>query len=320
MMELKNLKASYLGDLALLWKGNFSRDYKYSEDMINDRIFKDKDFCEDASFVILENHEARGFIVTKIDNSGLTGYEKSAWISVLLVDKNYRNKGHGKKLYDKSEKAIIELGLDRIILGGELNNFFSGIPAPNVSNKSFFEKKGFIINFEDHYDLIADASHIDFSNISVPYNTELQYSIRVYEKRNLEKLNNFFDESFPGRWKQEVMSNIRSHGDFRNILLLWQNENILGFCKVYMSTTISKYDFNYGSNWGSLGPIGIDKKIRGKFLGNNLLREALINLKSRGAKNILIDWTILKDFYGQFDFKPYRVYRGAYKSILKPKE
>lgn len=313
MIDIKNLMVCHLKSVVSLWKSNFPSNYQYSEDIIHERIFLDRDFFEEASFVLLEENEVRGFIVVKINNSDLKEYEKCAWISLLLVDSGHRNKGYGKKLYDEAEKVIRNHGLDKIILGGELNNFFSGIPAPDDLNINFFKKRGFIINFEDHYDLIADVSQRDFSRISIPYNNESCYYIKTYEEGDFEKLNNFFHKSFPGRWEQEVMGYIENHGDYRNIILLWENEDILGFCKVYTSDSLSKYDFNYGSHWGSLGPVGIDKKIRGKFLGNNLLREALINLKSRDTNNVLIDWTILKDFYGQFGFKPYRVYRGAYK-------
>lgn len=109
------------------------------------------------------------------------------------------------------------------------------------------------------------------------------------------------------------MGYLDQNGELKNLLLLWHNQKIVGFCKVFVSEGPSDLDELYGSFWGSLGPIGISEEIRGKGLGKRLLHDSLQFLQRRGAHNVLIDWTVLKDFYGEFGFKPWRTYCGASK-------
>ena len=69
--------------------------------------------------------------------------------------------------------------------------------------------------------------------------------------------------------------------------------------------------------YGGLGPIGIAKKIRGKHVGDYILNQSLQQLRKIGAVRVNIDWTILKDFYGQFGFEVERPYLAAYKEFDK---
>ena len=68
------------------------------------------------------------------------------------------------------------------------------------------------------------------------------------------------------------------------------------------------------TGYGGLGPIGIAKDIRGRCVGNFILQRSLMQLRAIGVTRVNIDWTILKDFYGQFDFKPERTYRAGYRT------
>lgn len=190
------------------------------------------------------------------------------------------------------------------MLGGDVYNFFSGIPEPKSDVELFFKKKGFKLN-EFHYDLMADVSELDFNKLDIEINMESVFLVKELQLNNIEKLNKFFDKNFPGRWKYEINNYIKYNGDLRNVILLWNQNDIIGFCKI---------DININKN-GSLGPIGIDKNYRGKKLGNKLLCESLKFLKSRGTKNVFIDWTILKEFYGQFGFKPYKFFKSGFKEI-----
>ena len=66
-----------------------------------------------------------------------------------------------------------------------------------------------------------------------------------------------------------------------------------------------------GEKWGSLGPIGVATQERGRGLGHALLGSALINLKQRGVRQCIIDWTTLDDFYGKHGFEVSRRYKIA---------
>ena len=68
-----------------------------------------------------------------------------------------------------------------------------------------------------------------------------------------------------------------------------------------------------------LGPIGISAGVRGRRLGEFLLRQSLLQLRALGAHIVCIDWTILKEYYGKFGFLPVRRYRGGVKNMLNRK-
>lgn len=296
-----------------LWNENSNKQYHVSEKVLQQKVFKDKDTFFEGSFLLLYDSKLVGFVVSKINRGELSEYDNCAWISILIVDSCHRNKGYGKELYNKAEEQLYKLGIKKIILGGELDNFFSGIPEPSLQAMVFFARRGFQLNEEDHYDLGADISQIDLSKRDISMNQDNEFSTKVMLEEQKDKLNTFFDETFPGRWKAEIFDYIEHGGALKNVLLLWQREKIVGFCKVFISEAISDLDFVRGKNWGSLGPIGISEEVRGKGLGNRILYDSLKDLQIRGAKNVIIDWTILKDFYGQFGFTPLRTYRGAYK-------
>jgi predicted N-acetyltransferase YhbS len=317
IIDIISLNERYIHDMVAIWNKSFEKQYHVTEKMIQQKVFNDKDTFFEGSFLLIYESQLVGFIVSKVNRGELQEYDNSAWISTLIVDSRYQNMGFGKQLYKKTEENLCKVGIKKIILGGELDNFFSGIPQPVEQSINFFAKRGFILNNDEHYDLSADISKINLEKLDINMNRSNVFSTKEMTVEDTDKLNIFFDETFPGRWKLETINYIESGGDLRNVLLLWHQEKIVGFCKIFISQGISDLDFERGKNWGSLGPIGISQGVRGKGVGNRILFDSLKALQSRGANNVIIDWTILKDFYGQFCFIPRRTYRGAYKLIIQ---
>ncbi len=63
-----------------------------------------------------------------------------------------------------------------------------------------------------------------------------------------------------------------------------------------------------GPRPGGLGPIGIGGELRGRGLGRALLALALAELHRRGAREVVVDWTVLLDYYGAFGIRPWKTY------------
>ncbi len=307
------LDEQYADDILKLWNENFKQAYHVTSKMIRNKIFNDRDTFYEGSFLLQENDRLAGFIVSKVNRGTLAEYENCAWISSLVVDRKYRNRGFGKELFGRAEKELYGCGTEKIIIGGEFENFFSGIPDPSSQSLGFFSGRGFILNNDEHYDLSADISRISFDDLKIDMNKSEDYHTGEMTAKYKDKLSCFFDETFPGRWKTEVFDYLEHGGDMRNVLILWNKERIVGFCKIFISEGKDDLAASRGENWGSLGPVGISVDIRGKGLGDRILNDSLKCLQKRGAKNVIIDWTILKDFYGRFGFNPLRTYRGAYK-------
>lgn len=191
-----------------------------------------------------------------------------------------------------------------IYVGQDFNNFFSGIPDPDEEKESLFTKCGFTLNTEQHFDLEADITENALIENFDKTPFEKEFSVDTYRDDQTELLA-FLEQEFPGRWVFEAKEAIANGKDPQSIVILWNQDKteIVGYCMLSVDE----------KGYGGLGPIGIAKKIRGKHVGDFILNQSLQQLKQIGAVRVNIDWTILKDFYGQFGFKAERLYLAAYK-------
>ena len=55
--------------------------------------------------------------------------------------------------------------------------------------------------------------------------------------------------------------------------------------------------------------MGLSPAIRGRGLGHALLDRAAVRLGGLGLDEMVVDWTVLVDFYGALGFVPFRRYR-----------
>ena len=117
-----------------------------------------------------------------------------------------------------------------------------------------------------------------------------------------------------------MLAKIEHEGSHRGIVGLFHNDAIHGFASIQDSS--NKYPISgavwrnaLGENWGTLGPIGVSQKVRGHGWGGAILSAGLLELKSRGVKQCLIDWTTLEEFYGKHGFVKTRTYKAG-KLIL----
>jgi predicted N-acetyltransferase YhbS len=59
----------------------------------------------------------------------------------------------------------------------------------------------------------------------------------------------------------------------------------------------------------------VSDRLRGEGLGRKLMHASLYELAQTGARECVIDWTTLVDFYARFGFQPFRSYRRARKPL-----
>ena len=140
-----------------------------------------------------------------------------------------------------------------------------------------------------------------------------EFEVKTYNN-DYDKLMDFLNKEFPGRWAYEADTAIKAKKDPSEIVLLWSKtqKTVIGFCML----TSYKDENGKKTGYGGLGPIGIAKEVRGRQVGNDLLRESLIQAERNGINRVNIDWTILVKFYGQFGFEIKRTYKAAYKQLV----
>jgi uncharacterized lipoprotein YddW (UPF0748 family)/ribosomal protein S18 acetylase RimI-like enzyme len=307
MME--PLSSDSLPEILELYKECLPKEFLVSEERLAECTFADPQLCPEATLCIRKKstRELLGAIVCKVSGEAPSELSNCAWITALFIKPEYQRRGYGRRLYRAAEKALIKKLIGKIYVGQEYHNLFSGIPAPDDQKLAFFRGLGFMINSENHYDLTCDITcndKIDRFDVT-PF--EERFMVEALKPGDKQKLYRFLDDEFPGRWKDSMEEHLENSGDPEEIIILKdrRDQEIRGFCKIHVNEDGS----------GGLGPIGIAKTIRGDHIGDFLLQQSLLHLRKRGGKNIGIDWTILKDYYGKFDFKPVRIYRGAYKEF-----
>lgn len=302
-------------ELTAVWNRCFEKPYQVSTQMVQDKLLHDGDTYAPAVIVCKAGDKIIGFIACKVTDNTIADLDDTAWLSTLFVEKPYRRQGIGSMLLYKAEAALKDAGYTKLLVAGELNNFYSGIPNPSPELNSFFIKQGFTLGDTEHYDLTADVSTIDFSTLLVKINRSIDYRTQTFTEHDTERFSSFLQHEFPGRWKEEMLRFIKKNGDHRYLLLLCRGPEVKGFCKIHYSSDNDGLGLHLGYHWGALGPIGIAEDIRSQALGTRILCDALEQLKAYGAHNVNIDWTVLKEFYGQFGFTPWRSYLSAYKMI-----
>lgn len=147
------------------------------------------------------------------------------------------------------------------------------------------------------------------------------YEVRPGTPDDLEEVDLFFQDAFPGRWRHDTLRKMRDDQEPHQVDLLMRGSKCFGFSLTQDETTRHPvgggiWRLDLGEGWASLGPIGISSQVRGLGLGGALLGASLQRLAGAGRRRTIIDWTTLLDFYGMHGFLPARQYRSLRLAIV----
>ncbi|MBL8059638.1 MAG: GNAT family N-acetyltransferase [Chthonomonas sp.] len=204
-------------------------------------------------------------------------------------------------------------GVQKLLFGQDSRHFFPGAPEDWTELGQILVELGFqFIN--NQVDLERDISTYEAPAGSLEALAGDEFVVRPCEASDLMSLSAFFEGEFPGRWKHDTLEkwNLDSPS---TVIGLFRGTDCAGFALVQQDGTAlpiggAVWGQSLGASWGSLGPIGIAKDLRGRGLGDALLASALLVLQSRGARQTIIDWTTLVDYYGKHGFAVTRRYRS----------
>lgn len=304
-----------------LWNDNIGCLFPMDKELFHQNIEMDKDLLKKDVLGAFIQDDLIGYIIFKqqLQPRGLTKADKRQGnINSLIVDFKYRNKGIGSNLLYRCENILQARRVKHIEIGRDAFHFFPGIPLEFKDGYEFFKKSGYIDSYIST-DLICNISNVDFCKLrsikKLRINEEEDYEIRPLHQEDKEQLIQFFERTFPGRWLEETkfyLSNGISEEDMIIVKDIKKNI-IIGFSRIYHKRSRIIGPPIYwrkllGGNYGGLGPIGIDSQYRKKDLGLTLLFKSLEILKDKGVQNMCIDWTDLYEFYGIFNFIPWKSY------------
>lgn len=216
------------------------------------------------------------------------------------------------ELLDYAVEKLKADGIKSLVVGTDSGHFLPGAPEDLAWMEAFLQGAGFAAGGEA-VDLERDMVDYEFA---VP---GLGGVHRTLMEEDVPLLEAFLKREFPGRWHYDVMRKVGAEGP-ATVFGLFLNGACEGFaslqgegCRLPIGGAV--WHDSLGPSWGSLGPIGISKAIRGAGHGNALLGAALLELRRRGARRSIIDWTGLVDFYGAHGFVVTRRYRSYRREL-----
>ncbi|MEE3343164.1 MAG: GNAT family N-acetyltransferase [Bacilli bacterium] len=233
-------------------------------------------------------------------------------ILLLVVDKEYRNKGIGKSLLEECENTIINNGYNKIVLGVGFNYLMPGVPTSkkynpsvyenldplvNANGSSFFEKRGYIHSWGDYncFDMKMKLSNFNQNEYKVGDTINDVY----YRWATIEDLDSIIrcaddacqyqDEKFSKYYRNE---DLYKEDNNQRILVAIKNDKIVGTLIVSIETE--------AKDLGNVGCTCVSYKETHKKIGTNMVRLGTKYLKDIGLNNASLSYTYsgLDKLYG----------------------
>lgn len=222
---------------------------------------------------------------------------------------------HAIDLMSDAKKTLRQRGVTSILFGMDSRHFWPGVPTDVPALNNFLTIEGFDLTGE-YFDVERDLSNYQPPRPMPTENVEF----RVLTENDRRSLERFFDREFPGRWRYDILWKIEREGGYNGLVGLFHKGEVHGFAAIQDSSTKfpiggAVWRNDLGEHWGALGPIGVSQQVRGEGWGGALLAAGLLELKARGTKQCIIDWTTLGEFYGKHGFEKSRLYRSAKLTI-----
>lgn len=320
LLEFKDYEKLYK-----MWNDEFGFIFPITKELFNKNVFEYGNCAIDNSFVAVEDTEAVGFVIGKtwLEKYYVEAYLEMGWISLIYVKPSFRNQGIGTALLNKVEEIFINENKKSISLGRDYYNFFPGLPNELKYYRTWFEKKGYIANYDTN-DLIKRNTITTKKEILKPYKDNKPYIIRRATVDDFEGIDNLIKKNWPGRWYMEYLDYVAHGGTgYEYMICLTEENKVCGFCKVcdiYTPLELCGYSMNFYDRFdylGGIGPLGVDSNYRKLNIANNLLKTIINELLEKEVSEIIIDWTNLMHIYQKYGFEIWKSYTYIQKELRK---
>ncbi len=212
-------------------------------------------------------------------------------------------------LFSYARNVLVDRGVERMAFGMDSRHFFPGCPIDVPAVVNFLTIEGFSAGGE------AVDLERDLTGYENPFPVPSEFDFRIAREDDYFAIDEFLRREFPGRWHYDTESRLSVEGRPSVVYGMFAGEICEGFavlqdwnCKHPVAGAVWRCDL--GDQWGTLGPIGVAARLRGKGAGNALLGKALEHQRDLGVRKCIIDWTGLVKFYGGHGFQVNRTYRS----------
>lgn len=311
-----------------VWNTARGEEFPLSEALFRQNTTEDPHFDPAGCWVACDpgDRRVRGFCVAKVAREPLGAdglLQDRGWISMIAVHPAVQRRGVGTALLRKAEEFLRGRGRPRAILGSDPGHFFPGVPVETEPTDhpalAFFAAAGYRFR-GDAYDLRRSlGAYRTPSRVNTVAAAQADLDVRPLRKGEETTLLSFLDAVFPGRWRYTLARFLAAGGAIGDVMGVVRNRSVLGFAHL----------FHPASRWigpsiawvrnraqaGGLGPMGLAPALRGRGLGLVLLDRSVRHLARLGVEDMVIDWTVLLDFYGQLGFSSWKHYRHGERAL-----
>jgi GNAT superfamily N-acetyltransferase len=319
-IELRPFDPGRIGDVVAVWNAAAGEAFPLREALFRQNTVLDPHFDADGAFLACDTATGRvvGCGVAKVAREplGADGLRPDrGWLSLVVVHPGHQRSGVGASLVRAGEAFLRARGRTTAALGTDPAHFFPGVPD-GLGGARFFEAAGYTLRGEA-YDLHRSLDgYRTPETVMTARSANPDVEVRPLAAGEEQGLLAFLDAAFPGRWRYTVGRFLENGGPIGDVMGVLRRGAVCGFAML----------FHPGSRWigpsiawapsaGGLGPMGLAPEVRGRGLGHVLLDRAVVHLASLGVREMVIDWTILLDFYGALGFVPCRRYRHGERTL-----
>jgi len=326
--ELRPFDPARIGEVVALWNAAAGRPFPLREALFRQNTVLDPHFDPAGAALACDPSTGRvlGCGIAKVARVPLGSdglLPDRGWLSFVAVHPSHQRRGIGAALVRAGEAFLRAKKRRAVALGSDPAHFFPGVPD-DTGASGFFKAVGYALRGEA-YDLHRSLrGYRTPEAVTAALRDSPETDVRPLTRSEASALLAFLDATFPGRWRYTVAQLLSGGGPIGDIMGAVQHDAVVGFALL----------FHPESRWigpsiawapaggetdvartGGLGPMGLAPALRGRGLGLALLDRAMVHLASRGVEEMVVDWTILRDFYGKLGFTPCRRYRHGERRL-----
>jgi predicted N-acetyltransferase YhbS len=327
-----------------LWNAAIGTHFPLDPRVLDQVTVLNPSFRPTDALVALDGGRTVGFGYLGRHRGSLFGrrpWDGVGWLQAVVVAPDSRRRGIGRSIVQGLLDGARADGLRTIGLGGGIHYFFPGVPAELPDAGPFLAAVGAVPDDGswtapgDSLRATAEA-RADGRPIGVTWDLRGPLERPAAADEAAEALAaaglvlrplgrepgaraafeaRLADGEFGVDWLHDMTWFLDHGGDPAAILLLRRRDTdaIAGLVRIVVPDDgpVPPQLFwrgLLGPRPGGLGPIGIGGELRGRGLGRALLALALAELHRRGAREVVVDWTVLLDYYGAFGIRPWKTY------------
>ncbi len=306
-------------ELVDAWNRFLPVRYRIDEELVRINVLDSTLSMTEASGAWLEGGSVWAWIAVKRPAADLyPGPDpRTAHVCALVFD----DESAAAALLDRASAALRTQGFEKLAFGADLRHVWPGCPTDVPMLHDLLRSYGFEEGPEV-FDLERDLAAYEFGKYMYGASPE-PVAVHAISRAELPLLEEFLHREFPGRWTYDTLAKIDAEGRCEFVHGLFVEGKCEGFAltqdashRLPIGGAVWRADL--GENWGSLGPIGVSTSVRGRGMGDVLLGSALLDLRARGVRRCIVDWTTLGEFYGRHGFVPTRRYRAMSMNLRTP--